>query len=195
MYIFAITVKGKALKKQAKILERHNWSTYFVLHTGALELFPAPVLQTWIKIFYLCNIFNCPSKKKKNYIVSQQLCPKKHWLLSALQTHWWCDLQARCNLFHRGFYYCVKAREKQNCCASHPALAPFPTFQGTYSFSLMQHLFDVAVLQSTHTLPPVLFRGFLKITSGESFIASRQGKQGSTGKLAGCVFCRTMREC
>lgn len=90
------------------------------------------------------------------------LRPKKHRLLSALQTRWGCDLQACCNLFHRGFYYCVKALEKQNCCASQPALAPFPTFQGTYSFSLMLHLFDVAVLQSTHTLLPLLFRGFSK---------------------------------
>lgn len=44
-------------------------------------------------------------------------------------------------------------------------------------------------------LPPLLFRGFLKITSGEGFIASRQGNRGSEGKLAACVFYQTMREC
>lgn len=40
-----------------------------------------------------------------------------------------------------------------------------------------------------HTSPPLLFSCFLKITSGESFVASGQGKRGSRGKLADCVCC------
>lgn len=37
------------------------------------------------------------------------------------------------------------------------------------------------------TSPPLPFSCFLKITSGESFIASGQGKRGNRGKLDDCV--------
>lgn len=79
-----------------------------------------------------------------------------------------------------------------NCCASLPHKLLRKVSSSLTSPA--QHLFGVSVVQS-FCLPYCFLRVLLKITSGEGCTASRQGKQGSGGKLVACVFYQTMREC
>lgn len=99
---------------------------------------------------------------------------------------------AYCIIFRRYFCYCGLSVYNTLLCSVRP---PSQTFEDSLQVFNESCTAPVQCGCSAGLLPPLLFRAFLKITSGEGCIASRQGKQGSRGKLAACVFYQTIREC
>lgn len=133
-------------------------------------------------------------EKKEGKMASFSHC----FVEQKVQTRRWCNSAVSLQSISRKvLLLCQSLQEKQNWCASHPALPLFQTSLETSCFNSRCHTCSVGLCHRTHAhVAPLLLSCFLKITSGgklHSQQARETRKQREIGQL--CVFCRTMREC